>query len=136
MKERRKFQRYDINMSLRVAIMPQAGLSERIDHEGINVAAGGMLIKRGQSLPKSSPIKIEIIFHFEELKTLENIEGALIMTVTGHVVRTEPERTAIRFNEDFEMSQSLSFLLEKAPENIVYSGEKNSVQLGLADLNN
>jgi hypothetical protein len=87
-------------------------------------------------LPKSSPIKIEIIFHFEELKTLENIEGALIMTVTGHVVRTETERTAIRFNEDFEMSQSLSFLLEKAPENIVYSGEKNSVQLGLANLNN
>ena len=109
-KDKRKFQRYNINIPVMVEIMPQAGLSEKIDFEGINLAAGGVLIQREQSLPESSPIKIQIIFFFEKLRTPENIEGALIMTVTGHVVRTEPERTAIRFNEDYEMSQSLSFL--------------------------
>ena len=110
MNDRRKFQRYCIDVPVGVAIMPQGGLSERIDYEGINLAAGGMLIKKGQSLPESSPLKIRITFHFEELKSLENSEGALIMTVTGQVVRTEPERTAIRFNDDYEISQYLSFL--------------------------
>ena len=109
MRNRRKFQRYDINIPVRVEIMPQAGLSEDIAFEGINLAAGGMLIKKGQSLPASSPLKIKITFHFEELKSSENIEGALIMTVTGQVVRTESKGTAIRFNEDYKMSH-LTFL--------------------------
>jgi hypothetical protein len=61
-------------------------------------------------LPESSPIKIEVTFHFDDLVTPENPEGTLIMTVTGYIVRTVPEGTAIRFNEDYEMSQSLSFL--------------------------
>jgi hypothetical protein len=110
MRDKRKFQRYDINTPVRIEIIPPAVLPEKFNFEGINLAAGGILIKGRQSLPESSPVKIEIIFHFEDLKTLENLEGALIMTVTGHVVRTEPEGTAIRFDEDYEMSQSLSFL--------------------------
>jgi hypothetical protein len=110
MNNKRKFQRYDISIPVKVEIMPQAGLSEKIDFEGINVAAGGILIRKEQVLPESSPIKIQIILHFEELKTPENPEGTLIMTVTGHVVRTDHEGTAIRFDEDYEMSQSLSFL--------------------------
>jgi hypothetical protein len=114
--DRRKFERYNINLPVSVETMPQAGLPEIIDYEGINLAAGGMFIKKGQSLPENSPIRIEIIFHFEELKTPENLEGALIMAVTGHVVRTEPAGTAVRFHDDYEMSQSLSILLGKAPE--------------------
>ncbi len=120
--DRRKFQRYNINIPVSVETMPPAGLSEIIDYEGINMAAGGMFIKKGQSLPGNSPIRIEIIFHFEELKTPENIEGTLIVAVTGHVVRTEHEGTAIRFNEDYEMSQSLSLLLGTPPDD-AYAGE-------------
>jgi len=110
MNDKRKFQRYDIDMPLRVEIMPHMGVAEKIHFEGINLAAGGILVKKGQPLPENSPLKIEIIFNFDELKTPENIEGALSMTVTGHVVRNEPEAIAIRFNDDYEMSQSPSFL--------------------------
>jgi len=120
--DRRKFERYNIDIPVNVETMPQTGLSEIIDYEGINLAAGGMFIKKGQSLPENSPIRIEIIFHFEELKSPKNLEGALIMDVTGHVVRTEPEGTAVRFHEDYEMSQSLSILLGKAPQD-AYPGE-------------
>jgi hypothetical protein len=110
MKDKRKFQRYDINMPIRIEIQSQTGRSEKNEYEGINLAAGGMLIKKGQSLPENSPIKIDIMFYFEKLKSPKNLEGALIMTVTGQVVRNETERIAIRFNEDYEMSQSLCFL--------------------------
>jgi hypothetical protein len=115
MNNTRKFQRYDINVPIRVEIMPTVGLAEKIDFEGINLAAGGMLIKTGKSLPEGSSVKIEITFNFNELKTPENPEGTLVLTVTGHVVRNEPEGTAIRFDENYEISQSLSFLLGKAP---------------------
>jgi hypothetical protein len=110
MSGKRKFDRYDINVPVRVEIRSPGGLSEKIDFESMNLAAGGILIKRGISLPEGSQIKIEIVLYFEALKTPENPEGTLIMTVTGHVVRTEPDGIAIRFNEDYEMSQCLSFL--------------------------
>ena len=108
--DRRKFERYNIAIPVNVEITPSAGLPEKFDFEGINMAAGGILIKKGQALPKDFPIKMQIIFHFEDLKTPENLEGALIMTVTGHVLRIEPEGTAIGFYEDYKMSQSLNFL--------------------------
>jgi hypothetical protein len=118
MSDKRKFQRYDIDIPVGIEIVPQAGISEKVYFEGINLSAGGMLINKGQFLPESSSIKIEIIFHLEELKTPENSEGTLIMTVTGQVVRTESERTAIRFNEDYEMSR-LSFLPQGDKSKIV-----------------
>lgn len=116
--DRRKFERYNINIPVSVEIMSRAGITETIDYEGINMAAGGMLIKRGQSLPENSPIRIEITLHFEELKTPENLEGALIMAVTGQVVRNESQGTAVRFHEDYKMSRSLSTLFGKATEDI------------------
>jgi len=118
--ERRKFERYNIDIPVKVEIVSPSGLSEKNDFEGINLAAGGIFIKNGQSLPKSFPIKTEIRFKFEDLKTPENLEGALILTVTGHVLRTEPAGTAIHFDEDYKMSQSLSLLQKK---NIVLSSD-------------
>jgi hypothetical protein len=111
--ERRKFERYNIDIPVSVEIISPTGLPGKIDFEGINLAAGGILIKKGQSLTEGSPIKVEIVFHFEDLMTPENLEGALIMTVTGHVLRIGPEGTAIGFDEDYDMSQSLSFLQKK-----------------------
>jgi hypothetical protein len=119
MSDKRKFKRYDINVPVRVEIKTPAGSLEKFDFEGINLAAGGILIKKGQSLPEGSQIKLEIMFHFEDLKTLENPEGTLIMTVTGHVVRTESKGIAIHFDEDYEMSKSLSFLQKETKKESV-----------------
>jgi hypothetical protein len=110
MSDKRKFERYAINVPVRVEFKNPDGLLEKFDLEAINLAAGGILFKKGISLPEGSRVKLEVEFYFENLKTPENPEGALIMTVTGHVVRTEHEGMAIRFNEDYEVSQCLSFL--------------------------
>lgn len=128
--DRRKFERYNIEIPVSVEIMLPIGLPGKIDFEGINLAAGGILIKNGYSLPKGPPIKMQIIFHFEDLKSPENLEGALIMTVTGHVLRIEPEGTAIGFDEDYEMSQSLSFLQK---ENKKRSFDKDISDYGKRD---
>ena len=110
MGEKRKFGRYDINIPVKVEIQNQDGMSETINLEAINLAAEGVLIRQGMSLPECSEIKLEVIFNFEDLKTSENREGTLIMSVTGHVIRNGLDGIAIRFNEDYEMSQSLDFL--------------------------
>ena len=113
MNDNRKFDRYEINIPVRALIDKPGGVSEKIEIEAINLSARGMLIKKGISLPDSSPIKFEIMFHFEDLKTSENPDGDLMMTVTGHVMRTEDEGIVIRFNDDYEMSQCLSFLKKR-----------------------
>lgn len=110
MKDKRKFKRYDSNVPFQVRIFPQSGFSEKIDFEGINISASGILIKKRQVLPENIPLMIEIMLNFEELKSPDNLEGELIMTVTGQVVRNNPDTIAIRFNEDCEISQRLSFL--------------------------
>jgi hypothetical protein len=50
MSDKRKFERYDINVPVGVEIKNPGGLSEKIDFEAINLAAGGILIERGISL--------------------------------------------------------------------------------------
>ena len=110
MGEKRRFDRYNINIPVKVEIREQDGMSETIYLEAINLAAEGVLIRHGMTLPEGSAIKFEVILNFEDLKTSENPEGTLIMSVNGHVIRNGLEGIAIRFNEDYEMSQSLDFL--------------------------
>ncbi|PKN36129.1 MAG: hypothetical protein CVU61_01130 [Deltaproteobacteria bacterium HGW-Deltaproteobacteria-19] len=110
MDEKRIFDRYDVNVPVKVKIKNRDGTSEIIQCEAINLAAGGILIERVIALPAGSEVKLEVEFQFEDLESQENPNGTLIMFVTGHVVRLGPETTAIHFDEDYEMSQCIDFL--------------------------
>jgi len=113
MAEKRKFDRFDLNIPSRIEISTHDGESELLDIETNSLSAGGMFFKCGRTLPKGYHVKVEIALHFDELKASANSDGTLVITATGHVLRSGPEGMAISFNEDFDISPTLSCFIEK-----------------------
>lgn len=113
MVDKRKYERFDLNIPSRVEIATNDGESEILDIETNSLSAGGIFFKCGKTLLKGSHVKMEISLHFEELKTSTDPEGTLVITATGQVLRSGPEGVAIRFNEDFDISTTLNAILKK-----------------------
>ena len=106
-KEKRKFERFDINVPVRIQISGQEGQGETMDLVSDSVSAGGIFLKLQNQPPEGSPVRIEILLNFEELRTPEDPEGALVIAATGQVLRSEPEGIAIRFNEDYDIVRAM-----------------------------
>lgn len=113
MAEKRKFERFELNIPSRIEILTQEGEVEILDIETNSLSAGGVFFKYGRTLPKGSQVKMELALHFEELKTPADPEGALVIAATGHVLRSGPEGVAICFNENFDISTPLSILRKR-----------------------
>ena len=120
MSEKRLFERFDINVPVRLEISTAAEEQGKIDLESNNLSAGGLFIKTGRVIPPGSPVKIEITLQFQELKTVEEPDGSLVIAVSGYVQRSGPEGTAICFHDDYEVAATLDFL-EKCNEGVKIS---------------
>ena len=113
MADKRKFERFEFNITARIEILTQEREVEILDLETNSLSAGGIFFKDGGTLPKGSQVKTEIVLHFEELKTPANPEGTLVIAATGHVLRSGPEGVAICFNENFDISTTLSIIRKR-----------------------
>ena len=113
MTNKRKFERFELNVPSRIELLTQDGEVETLEIETNSLSAGGLFFKYGGTLTEGSQVKMEIALHFEELKTPADPEGNLVITATGHVLRSGPEGVAIRFNEDFDISTALSIVRKR-----------------------
>ena len=116
MNNKRKFERFNIDVPAMVEIPSQDGRAERLDLETSNMSAGGILLKFTRPLPKGSQVKIEVVLHFEELMSPADPDGTQIITATGHVLRSGPEGMAIRFDENYEITTRLDDMRKENSE--------------------
>ena len=118
MADKRNFSRHEINVPIRIKVIsPEAG-EGKFYAATYNVSAGGVLFKSDEPLPEGSQVEIEVFLQFEELITPSDPEGALIIAATGHVLRSRPEGTAIRFNEDYEFRKRWDLIKKKNPDSV------------------
>jgi hypothetical protein len=104
MEDRRKFERFALNVPARVGVPGKRTPEDQIALETDNLSAGGIFLKSVKpSLTEGVPVKVEIFLHFEELKAPENPDGTLIITATGSVQRSGDDGTAISLNEDYDI---------------------------------
>jgi hypothetical protein len=113
MKDKRKFERFEINVPARIEIPGQDGCTIKVDLETHDLSAGGTFIELGKPLPEGCAVKIDIVLSFEELKTDADPSGSLILSTTGQVVRSGADGVAIRFNEDYEFKTRLDIFHQK-----------------------
>lgn len=113
MADKRIFERFELNVPSRIELLTQDGEVEILDIETNSLSAGGIFFKYGGTIPKGSQVKMEIVLHFEELKTPADPEGNLVIAATGHVLRSGHEGVAICFNENFDISTTLSIIQKR-----------------------
>jgi len=113
MADKRKFERFELNVPSRIEFLTQDGEVEILDIETNSLSAGGVFFKYGGAIPKGSKVKMEISLQFEELKTPAEPEGTIVIAATGHVLRSGSEGVAICFNENFDISTTLSNIQKK-----------------------
>ncbi|MDQ5986133.1 MAG: hypothetical protein CSYNP_01852 [Syntrophus sp. SKADARSKE-3] len=104
--ERRKFERYDVNVTGKIEIISQDSEIKKYDFETSNLSAEGTYLKFGRSLQEGSLVRVEIFLDFEEMRSPDNPNGTLIITATGSVLRSGYEGTAIHFNNDYDIMAS------------------------------
>jgi len=101
MADKRKFQRFEINVPVKIKILGQGEEKTELI-ETRNVSAAGLLITSRTPIPEGSQVEMEIFLDFEKLVTSADPDGTLVLSVTGRVLRSGAEGTAIRFNKDYE----------------------------------
>ena len=104
MDNKRKFSRFDINVPAVIEFMHPGDEKMKEDCMTVNLSAGGAFISTSQPLKKGTTVRIDFTLQFPELETPVNPSGDLKVTATGCVLRTGPVGTAIRFNENYEIT--------------------------------
>jgi hypothetical protein len=114
MEDRRKFERFELNVPARIEVPDKKGRGEKIALETNNLSAGGIFLKKATPpLTEGSSVKVEIFLYFEELKTSDDPEGTLIITASGSVQRSDQEGTAISLNDDYDILTCIDLLKDK-----------------------
>lgn len=103
MGDNREFERFGLEVPARITISDAGERCTPISLTTDNLSAGGIFVKMPPSLQAGTPVKVEILFAFEELKNPQDPDGSLLIVVSGYVQRSSPEGTAISFNEDYEI---------------------------------
>jgi len=100
--ERRKFNRYGINIPAVIEfILPDKDKNVKV-YQTINISAGGAYIHASPSLREGTAVKVDLLFQFDKLKTPANPRGELKIAVSGFVSRTDSDGMAICFHENYE----------------------------------
>ena len=108
MKERREFERFDLQLPARVETETPNRKNEIFALKAGNISAGGALFHAGRPLPEGTRVRLSIILEIEKLKKLTGSQCHI--NVKGTVVRSEEEAMAVRFQPNYDIMSAKGFL--------------------------
>jgi len=108
MKERREFERFDLQLPVSVETEPPNRENEIFALKAGNISAGGVLFHAGRPLSEGTRVRLSIILEIEKLKKLTGSQCHI--NVKGTVVRSEEEAMAVRFQPNYDIIPTKSSL--------------------------
>ena len=110
MEDRRRFDRYAVDVPVRIESLDQQSQGEWIEVTAGNLSAGGIFFYSDEFLRPKSLVKVEVLLSFDELQTLADPDGTLVISVTGLVQRSDAGGTAICFRDDYDTTSLPGFM--------------------------
>ena len=108
LKEQRKFERFDLQLSASVEAETSGKKKEIFSLITSNISAGGALFLDTKPLPEGTEVQLNLIIAVEKLKKLTNSQCHI--KVKGTVIRSKEKGMAIRFQQNFNIMSKKNFL--------------------------
>jgi len=99
--EKRKMERFSLELSTSLLATSQSEKSEPIELLTSNVCAGGAFYNTEKPLPPGIELRVNFIVPLDKLKNIE-VKGVSV-EVLGSVIRTDQQGMAICFDEKYKI---------------------------------
>lgn len=103
-KDERRFERSPIRVPVRVELLRSKRKSRVIFTEALDLSATGAFFPELAGMRLGDRVKIELYLVFEDIDATDGITEMVTITVPGQVIRSEASGTAVRFEEDYQIS--------------------------------
>jgi c-di-GMP-binding flagellar brake protein YcgR len=100
MVERRKYERYDLAVSVKIETLARTAKKRKFTLKTANVCAGGAYFHTDIALTEGTKVRLELLLSYDTRKTFRDPKSARIR-ILGTVVRCQQGGMAIRFSEDY-----------------------------------
>jgi hypothetical protein len=100
MVERRKFERYEMQVPAKVEALARATTGKKLSLKTANVCAGGAYFSTPNVLMEGTNVRLEIVLTFNERKMFADAKNARVRLL-GTVIRSREDGMAIRFSDDY-----------------------------------
>lgn len=102
-KERRKLQRFDLEVPAKIEVMDSGQEKEIVNLLTSNICSGGAFFHTPEPLPEGTQVRLDLVLPLDKLRELKNDSKHAYIKVTGTVLRSESTGMAICFNEDYKI---------------------------------
>ncbi|OPY11066.1 MAG: PilZ domain protein [Syntrophaceae bacterium PtaB.Bin038] len=100
MVERRKFERYDLAVPVKIEPLARTAKKKKISLKTANVCAGGAYFHTDTALTEGTKVQIDLMLSYAGLGALPRPRNARIR-ILGTVTRSRQDGMAIRFSDDY-----------------------------------
>jgi len=107
MVERRKFDRYDLAVPVKIETLASTAKKRKISLKTVNVCAGGAFFRTDTALAEGTKVRLDLVISYGSLGTFLGPASARIR-VLGTVTRIRQDGMAIRFSEDYVIAPMAS----------------------------
>ncbi|UCG11137.1 MAG: PilZ domain-containing protein [Deltaproteobacteria bacterium] len=102
MKERRRYERFSLELPAKLEIVTQGEDTQTFDLSTSDISAGGAFFPTKHPFPQGTNIQIRLTVVSDRLRQLTRAEG--YVEVGGTVVRSEPAGMAVCFDETYQFA--------------------------------
>lgn len=101
MKEQRRLKRFKLKLPARIELVPQdpQGETKILRLKTDNICSGGAFFDTLSPLPEGTPVRVDFVLDFKRLRYPKDKRP--LVSVRGHVLRSEPTGIAVRFLKDY-----------------------------------
>ncbi|MEI7638293.1 MAG: PilZ domain-containing protein [Syntrophus sp. (in: bacteria)] len=124
LRDERKFERFHIEVPARVELLHGKRKERILFTQTLDLSATGALFPELAEMRIGDIVKIDLYLVFEDPDATDDVHDMVAMTVTGKVIRSEASGTAIRFEEDYHMSNRKLLPAEAGRRSSVRKAEK------------
>ena len=109
MEERRRLERFELNVPARVLAKSGSSKTEEYDLATRDLSSAGAYLYSSQPLLEGTSVKMEFLISFGALKSFAGDNRSAQVKVKGQVIRSDSNGIAIRFDSRYKITALESY---------------------------